>query len=137
MQADEAGDHRVPCEVQNAGAVGDLDLGIRADGGDPAVPDQDGPAAGRRTARPVHDLHAGERHHRLADLDELAHGIRECLRLLCGAREGGDENGERGNEEPHPVFLHLRRRPSCGTGDPTCVRLENRLLPAVPDRVSG
>ena len=101
MQADEAGNHRVTGKVEDAGAIRDLDLGVGAYRGDPPVPDQDGLPAGRGAAGAVHHLHAGQRHRRLADLDELPHGGGERVRRLRPARKRGDEKRKRSDQEPH------------------------------------
>ena len=101
MQADEAGDHRVSVEGQDAGAGGDLDLGVGARRRDPAVPDQDGLAAGRGAAGAVDHLRAGQRHRRFGDLDELPHGGGERVRRLRRARERGGQDRERRDRDAH------------------------------------
>ena len=93
VQADDAGNHRMPVERERPGAVRDVDRAVRADGGDPAVPEEDRPPGGGGTSRSVHQLHPGQSHRRVVYLDELPHPVGERRRGLRGCRQrSGEKN---------------------------------------------
>ena len=91
MQADDAGNDGVALERERPRAGRDVDLAVGADGGDPPVPDEDRPARGGGAPGPVDHLHAGQRDHRVVDVDELAHPVGQ---RRCGLRGDGKRNRE-------------------------------------------
>ena len=101
MQADDAGDDGMAVETEPPRPVRDVDLAVGADGRDAPVPDHDRLPGGGGAARPVDQLHAGQRDDRVVDFDELADRVGQRRRGLCRDGERSGKDDKRGDQLAH------------------------------------